>query len=110
MSGCHNIVQTAQTSKQLDILEGPSQAESCRLVGSNSRYSPAFKVYLALLRFIKTIDAIQQASLTGTVRTNNRQDFIVSYVQADINKGFHAAKGKGEVFNSYLNIISIAQF
>jgi hypothetical protein len=44
------------------------------------------------LRFVETIDAVEQGGLAGTVRPDDGQYLSIPDIQAHVNKGFDAAK------------------
>ena len=110
MSGRHNIFQTTQPGKQLNILESPGQTKTGGSIRANPGYSPLLKIYSTLLRFIEAVYAVQQAGLAGAVWPDNSQNLIISYIQADIGKGFHTPEGKKEVFNPYLHTVFASHF
>jgi hypothetical protein len=64
--------------------------------------SLTFKYNIALLRAVKTIDAVHHHGFAGSVGSNNRMDFTFSNLQADAGQGFDFSKG-------HMNVLQIKQ-
>jgi hypothetical protein len=51
------------------------------------------------LRFIETIDAVEEGRLTGTIRSDDRQDLLIPDIHAHVSKGTDTTKTEQKVIN-----------
>ena len=96
MPGGHDIVQCAQPRIKLDILKGAGDAHPGDTVRPDTVYLPAVESYLALLRFIKAVDTVEQAGLARAVGTDDGQYLVLADIEVDIGERPHAAEPQGE--------------
>jgi len=101
----HDIIQSTKAGKKLDVLKSPGQAKTGGFIRSDAGNRLAFIMYLTLLRLVETVNTVQQAGLTGAIRSDDSQNLIVSYLKIDIIEGFDTPESKGEVLYVYLNMI-----
>jgi hypothetical protein len=103
----HQIFQHRHVFEKLDVLKAPRDSEPGNPIGPEARDFLSLKDQFSLLRFVKTVDDVVQAGLTGAVGADNGKDFPLFYVKAHIKKDRYPAKAQGKLFtlqdNFFLN-------
>jgi hypothetical protein len=65
--------------------------------------------YGAPVGMIESIYAVEKTGLSSTIRPDNGEYFPVMYIEIYAVQGLQSAKGKGEIGNTYDNLISIVR-
>ena len=71
VTGSHQVIQGGQPGIKLDILESARQPQFRGAVGADAGDAFFAEKYLSGLRFIKTVDAVEQAGFPGAVRADD---------------------------------------
>ena len=101
MAAREEVVDDTQAGKELDPLKGPSDPEFGPLVLLEMGDVLIVKEDLSPLRVIESVQAVQEAGLSRTVWTDDRQDFTRSHVDIDLREGLHALEPEGDVHSPH---------
>ena len=101
-----DVVQDGHALEEFDILECSRNANFGDGVGGDAEDVFTFVKNPAFLGCVKSTDAVQQAGFTGPVGSDNRKNFAVQKLSADIIQCLDPAEGQCKIFNFYDDIIA----
>jgi len=96
-SGQH-VVEHAHAPEQRNALERARNAAQRRLMRMHALSRGAVEAHRPLLRPVDAIDHVQQRALARAVRTDQRTDFALMDIEADIRDRAYPAERKRYVF------------
>jgi hypothetical protein len=105
VSGSHDVILSTETGVELDILKGSGNAELSQLIGTHAGNFLPIEVYLTPLGFVETIDAVEDGSLAGAIRSDDSQYLVIPDVYAHVGKSINTAKAQQEVVNPQFNLL-----
>ena len=108
--GRHDVIQRAQAGVQLDVLEGAGQSQPGGFIRADAGNAFTIKSNFAVLRFVKTVDAVQQAGLAGAVRPDDSQNFFIPDIDIDIGQRLNPAERQGKILDLYPDIMRLPDF
>jgi hypothetical protein len=89
------IIQTAETCIEFNVLKGSGDSELSDGVSWNFKKIFVLIKDLALLGFIETTDAVEEAGLSGSIGADDTQDLSSSQLEVDIGEGNQIAEAQG---------------
>ena len=92
ITGCHQVIERAQTSIQGDILESARHPHLGDAMGWQPREVLTVEEYLPLIGPVEAIEAVQHGGLTSAVRPDNCQDLPRMNVKADTRERLGATE------------------
>jgi hypothetical protein len=92
MPCCQKIIQTAETCIEFNILEGSGDPELRDSVSWSFKQIFVLIKDLALLGFVETTDAVEEAGLSSSIGADDTQYLSSSQLEADIGEGNQIAK------------------
>jgi hypothetical protein len=93
----HDVVEYAHMAEQRQILEGPADAQFRPVIGRHAGHVAALEENQAFGRVVATGDAVDHRGLAGPVRADDREQFALVDLEADIGQRPHPAEAQGDV-------------
>jgi len=83
MPGCHQIVQNGEPGEKLNVLKCPSDAQASDLVRGKMVNALILESHLPFLGAIESVDAIEDACFSSSVRPDDRKHLSLFHIEAD---------------------------
>ena len=99
-----DIIEYGHPSIQFKLLEGPTNAEFCSLVGREPVNPLPLKINVALLGAIQAVDAVHHYGFSGTIRPDNGMYLTLSNLKINAIERLHPSKGHKDILESQENL------
>jgi hypothetical protein len=93
--------------KQLNVLEGPGNAQPGNGIGFFAGYGTALKQNVSPARLIQTGYAVEEGGLSRPVGTDDGKDLTLVHGKTDIFQRPDAAKGNGQGLHPEKSLVHI---
>jgi hypothetical protein len=99
MAPQHNVFHGVHVVKEFDILESSGNTKAGNLIRLLTLELMLFKVYVALIGFVDSIDTIKQSRFSGAVRADNGKDIALLHFKRNTVQRFQATEGNRQIVN-----------